>query len=152
MPQAIISYTYQATDHGHKDGKVGVYDIEAEILVVIRHLPEGMDGAFAAKILIGADLDCLKTSDPVFSAIGNRIASDAFNDETFLDDVKKAFGIEWKAAPELLEALLHAEAALADIGDAEREPGDDVAWCESRAKMPLAGVRAAIARAKGVAA
>lgn len=34
---------------------------------------------------------------------------------------------------ELLEALKLAEAGLADIGDADREPGDDLAWCERRA-------------------
>ena len=33
-----------------------------------------------------------------------------------------------------LYAELHtAEAALADIGDADRNPGEDVAWCEARA-------------------
>ena len=37
-----------------------------------------------------------------------------------------------------LYAALHtAEAALADIGDADRNPGDDVAWCEARAAQAL---------------
>lgn len=49
---------------------------------------------------------------------------------------------------ELLEALRLAEAGLADIGDADREPGDDLAWCERRAAEPLPAVRAAIAKAK----
>lgn len=44
----------------------------------------------------------------------------------------------------LLEALKIAEAALADIGDADREPGDDVAWCEARAAEPLPFIRAAL--------
>lgn len=52
------------------------------------------------------------------------------------------------AAPELLEALRSAEAALADIGDADREHGDDVAWCERRAAEALPAVRAAIAKVK----
>jgi hypothetical protein len=50
---------------------------------------------------------------------------------------------------ELLAALLKAEAALADIGDADREPGDDIAWCEARAAEALPVVRAAIAKAEG---
>ena len=54
------------------------------------------------------------------------------------------------AAPELLGALLKAEAALADIGDADREPGDDVAWCEARAAQDLPFVRFAIAKARGL--
>jgi hypothetical protein len=46
---------------------------------------------------------------------------------------------------ELRAALEIAEAALADIGDADREPGDDVAWCEARATEALPVVRAALA-------
>jgi hypothetical protein len=41
-------------------------------------------------------------------------------------------------------ALKTAEAALADIGDATREPGDDLAWCEARAAQALPAVRAAL--------
>ena len=44
-------------------------------------------------------------------------------------------------------ALVKAEAALADIGDADREPGDDVAWCERRAAEALPAVRAMLAAA-----
>lgn len=42
---------------------------------------------------------------------------------------------------QLLDALAYAEAALGDIGDAEREPGDDLAWCENRAAQALPRVR-----------
>lgn len=42
----------------------------------------------------------------------------------------------------LAEALTVAEAALADIGDADRDPGDDLAWCEARAAKALPAVRA----------
>lgn len=45
--------------------------------------------------------------------------------------------------PELIRALELAEAALADIGDAEREPGDDLAWAEARAAQDLPRIRAA---------
>lgn len=45
----------------------------------------------------------------------------------------------------LREALKKAEAALADIGDADREPADDLAWCEKRAAQALPIVRAALA-------
>lgn len=49
----------------------------------------------------------------------------------------------WRSRAErLAEALRTAEAALADIGDADREPGDDVAWCERRAAQALPMVRA----------
>ncbi len=50
---------------------------------------------------------------------------------------------------ELLAALKLAEAGLADIGDADREPEDDLAWCERRAAEPLPNIRAAIAKAEG---
>jgi hypothetical protein len=52
-----------------------------------------------------------------------------------------------QAAPDLLAALRIAEAALADIGDADREAGDDVPRCERRAAQALSAARAAIARA-----
>ena len=48
--------------------------------------------------------------------------------------------------PDLIRALELAEAALADIGDAEREPGDDLAWAEARAARDLLRIRAALAR------
>lgn len=44
----------------------------------------------------------------------------------------------------LKSALETAEAALADIGDADREPGDDVDWCEKRAAQALPEVRQAL--------
>jgi hypothetical protein len=60
---------------------------------------------------------------------------------------------EWQGLTEqrdeLLAALKLAEAGLADIGDADREPGDDLAWCERRAAEPLPIIRAAIAKAEG---
>lgn len=45
----------------------------------------------------------------------------------------------------LRAALEAAEAALSDIGDGDREPGDDMAWCERRAAQALPEVRAALA-------
>ena len=50
------------------------------------------------------------------------------------------------------EVLLFAEAALADIGDADREPGDDLAWCEARAAEALPRVREALMRTSAPAA
>jgi hypothetical protein len=47
---------------------------------------------------------------------------------------------------QLIRALELAEAALADIGDAEREPGDDLAWAEARAAQDLPRIRAVLAR------
>ena len=55
-------------------------------------------------------------------------------------------------AADLRNALVTAEAALADIGDADREPGDDLAWCEARAAEALPEVRAALASAPAQAA
>jgi hypothetical protein len=43
--------------------------------------------------------------------------------------------------PDLIRALVWSEAALADIGDAEREPGDDLAWAERRAAEELPRIR-----------
>jgi hypothetical protein len=48
----------------------------------------------------------------------------------------------------LTEALYKAEAALSDIGDAEREPGDDVQWCEDRASIALPITRVALTEAR----
>jgi hypothetical protein len=48
--------------------------------------------------------------------------------------------------PELIRALELAEAALADIGDAERESGDDLAWAEARAAQNLPRIRTVLAR------
>ena len=45
------------------------------------------------------------------------------------------------ADSDVIRALVKAEAALADIGDAEREPGDNLAWCERRAAEALPFVR-----------
>ncbi len=45
---------------------------------------------------------------------------------------------------EMVGALRLAEAALSDIGDADREPGDDVAWCEKRAAQAIPKSRAAL--------
>jgi hypothetical protein len=41
----------------------------------------------------------------------------------------------------LLSTLAYAEAALGDIGDADREPGDDLKWCEERAASALPRIR-----------
>jgi hypothetical protein len=48
----------------------------------------------------------------------------------------------------LRATLAYAEAALADIGDADREPEDDLAWCEQRAAEALPCVRAALETTK----
>jgi chromosome segregation ATPase len=44
----------------------------------------------------------------------------------------------------LRNALKTAQAALADIGDADREAGDDLEWCERRAAQALPAVRKAL--------
>ena len=60
----------------------------------------------------------------------------------FFRDGKVKF---YKVDPEdIITALEIAECALSDIGDAEREPGDDVAWCEARAAEAIPSVRNAI--------
>lgn len=41
----------------------------------------------------------------------------------------------------LILALQEAECALGDIGDADREPEDDIEWCEKRAAEALPKVR-----------
>ena len=42
---------------------------------------------------------------------------------------------------QLLGVLSYAECALSDIGDADREPGDDLEWCERRAAEALPRIR-----------
>jgi hypothetical protein len=46
--------------------------------------------------------------------------------------------------PTLIRALELAEAGLADIGDADHEPGDDLAWAEARAARDLPDIRQAL--------
>ena len=66
-----------------------------------------------------------------------------------LDALLAAGGVEpLRKISALRAALEKAEAALADIGDADREPGDDVAWCERRAAQALPVVRAALSKAQ----
>ena len=48
----------------------------------------------------------------------------------------------------LRAAIKTAEAALADIGDSDHEPSDDLAWCERRAQQALPVVRFALAAAE----
>lgn len=48
----------------------------------------------------------------------------------------------------LVEALQTAEAALADIGDADREDGDDLEWAEGRAAQALPVVRHALGQTR----
>lgn len=59
------------------------------------------------------------------------------------EDASKAAELELEVE-RLRGDLKFAEAALADIGDAEREPGDDLAWCERRAAKALPRIRAAL--------
>ena len=42
---------------------------------------------------------------------------------------------------QLLDTLSYAESALGDIGDADREPGDNLEWCEGRAAAALPRIR-----------
>ncbi len=60
------------------------------------------------------------------------------------DEFKDSPGAMERLAKMARAALETAEAALADIGDADREPGDDLAWCERRAAQALPEVRAAL--------
>jgi len=74
------------------------------------------------------------------TAAAERIDSDG--------DEHGAVNVMYESARELRklrDSLREAEAALADIGDADREPCDDVAWCERRAASALPNVRAALA-------
>jgi hypothetical protein len=60
------------------------------------------------------------------------------------DEFKDSPGAMDRLAEYARAALKTAEAALADIGDADREAGDDLAWCERRAAQALPAVRAAL--------
>lgn len=50
------------------------------------------------------------------------------------------------AIDDMITALKKAEAALSDIGDADREPGDDMKWMEIRAALPLPFIREVMTR------
>lgn len=72
-------------------------------------------------------------------ALREVVESSAAADE-FLDSPEAIYRLARMARA----ALKTAEAALADIGDADREPGDDLAWCERRAAQALPAVRKAL--------
>ena len=59
----------------------------------------------------------------------------------WIAEARAALAVPMAADSDVIRALVKAEAALADIGDAEREPGDDLAWCERRAAEALPFVR-----------
>lgn len=62
-------------------------------------------------------------------------------------DEHNDFVSKWAPRTELESvraALTTAEAALSDIGDATRCPGDDLSWCEKRAAEALPIVRSAL--------
>jgi hypothetical protein len=71
---------------------------------------------------------------------------DAEPDFSYYTEAMHAHAADVSAA--LRSALKTAEAALADIGDATREPGDDLAWCERRAAQALPEVRKALKETK----
>ena len=54
--------------------------------------------------------------------------------------------------PDLIRVLELAEAGLSDIGDAERELGDDLAWAETRAAQDLPRIRQSLNLWRGHAA
>ena len=54
------------------------------------------------------------------------------------DEARISVAMLWAAAK-------LAESALADIGDSDHEPTDDLAWCELRAQRTLPVVRFALA-------
>lgn len=94
---------------------------EIERLKVVAH---GFVNEIAAK---DAEIEKLRAEREVISAEAVKYADKSGRLEAKVD--------------RLTEALRIAEAALADIGDADREPGDDVAWCERRAALGLRRVR-----------
>lgn len=124
----------------------------------------------AAKVVGGEPVGVMEVVDAVSQRIFDKVAAEhagtTANDEDGMHNyltgklsgvtslrfgIKNALAAREPApvARDLLEALRTAEAALADIGDADREPGDDVAWCEARAAKALPEVRAAIESARG---
>lgn len=85
------------------------------------------------------DDGCNSTTQTLEKIRRLRAAEDKCN-SYIVDNARLAEQVE-----SLRAALVLAEAALSDIGDADREPGDDLAWCEARAAQDLPTVRAALA-------
>lgn len=63
------------------------------------------------------------------------------NDAIAMLNMARLPGVVGTEDAELDRLLIVVEAALGDIGDADREPGDDVAWCEARAAAALPALR-----------
>jgi hypothetical protein len=78
------------------------------------------------------------------SAADNAALREIVESAAAADEFKDSPGAMERLAKMARAALETAEAALADIGDATREPGDDLAWCERRAAQALPEVRAAL--------
>jgi hypothetical protein len=78
------------------------------------------------------------------SAADNAKLREVVESAAAADEFKDSPGAMDRLAEYARAALKTAEAALADIGDATREPGDDLAWCEQRAAQALPAVRAAL--------
>jgi len=76
----------------------------------------------------------IKFSGELGMSLLNRIAQL----ERERDEARISVAMLWAAAK-------LAESALADIGDSDHEPTDDLAWCELRAQRTLPVVRFALA-------
>jgi hypothetical protein len=78
------------------------------------------------------------------SAADNAKLREVVESAAAADEFKDSPGAMDRLAEYARAALKTAEAALSDIGDADREPGDDLKWCEARAAQALPAVRAAL--------
>lgn len=138
LSEAEIQAIYQQYGTGRLDGfAAAAHDIERIVI-------ERMQGVCAARDERDALLLAEEAAKLAFAHLlqeKNEIA----RSETSL---RRSLEIALEQNRALRRALFTAEAALSDIGDADREPGDNLAWCERRAAEHLPEIRAALAARK----
>lgn len=143
--------------------------LPADVVAALPAMP-GVDGDWADEVLDRAARAAPQPANPWLRALEIRMAqgwnlkgdripvlyTDTINgdgvgrDDLWLCTTSALAAPQPAVTAETVDALVIAEAALADIGDADREPGDDVAWCEARAAQALPMVRAALAAQREV--
>lgn len=131
-------------------------DLRVELAAQDEQLERALNALLA--IHLDEDVTCMNTDDVDTPKCGSCVACTAAKTVAALkykleiiEQIKKEpqssnerqqeCDVRDKKIRELENALYIACCALEDIGDADREPGDDLEWCEQRAKQALPIVR-----------
>jgi hypothetical protein len=141
LPRATVEQALEALEYGPDVDPIFAGETEDALRAALAQEQARARDNVAFKQLL-AQRDALKQTlhDELAGNLRLRALGGARPDEPMLTFLERIIA----ERDALLEALHIAEAALSDIGDADREPGDDVAWCEARAAEAIPKARAAI--------